>query len=226
MMNPNDARLLDMCAYDLLLGDCDRGLKRALVNELFNGEAPYTPEEVRKNKIRINVNDLTGTKLAHDSRSQYFNGIMTQGRYFTASTDMGPTHRREINSAICMKEANKVLKDSIGYFESQRSDIASCVLHGISPGVWENSYGVIPRPIGVEDALIPMRTLLGFPNLPYIFLRRQFTGMELEDITRAHRRDPGWNLDLVNRCLEYLDNQITINGSNLWPGSFAFEKWT
>jgi hypothetical protein len=225
MVNPDDARLLDACAYDLVLGDSTRSLQRALINSLANGEPPYSREEQEKNQVRINVSDLTHPRILHDGRSQYFNGIMSQARYFTANTDWGPKHSRSMNSQIVMKEANRVFKDDIGYFESQRSDIANGVLHGISPGVWENDFNPIPRPMGPEDVLIPARTLLGFSNLPFFFLRRPFTAMEFEDVTRAYKRDPGWNMEFVGRCLEWLDRQMSDLSNNNYPESMAFEKW-
>lgn len=225
MVNADDCRLLDSIGYDLLLGDSDRSLQRALINNLFNGESPYTEEEVQENQIRVNVNKLTGVRMSHDARSQYFNGMMTSERYFTCVTDEGPVHSRDKNSGIVTKEINRMLKNNRQYTYSRTDDIASLVLHGIAPGVWETKFCPIPRAIGPEDALLPARTLLSFNNLPFFYLRRSYTGMELEDITRASKRDPGWNLPFVERCLDWLDRQMTTLVNNNYPETMAYEKW-
>jgi hypothetical protein len=225
MICADDARFWDGVCYDLILSDSNRSLQRSLINLLFNGEPPYSEEEVQKNQVRINVNKLTAPTLGHNSRIQYFNGFMNQDRFFTASTDWGPVHKRDTNRGIVTREANRILKDDIQYFESKRSDFASLTLHGIAPGAWENMYSPIPRPMGVEDVLVPARTLLDFSNLPFFVFRRAFTGMELEEFTRAEKRDPGWNLPYVERCLAWLDRQMTQLVNNNWPETLAFEKW-
>lgn len=221
----NDCRLLDQTAWDLIYGDYPRSLHRGLINGLANGDTPYTQKEADENQIRVNVNDLSLTRLAHDARTQYTNGFLGQARYFSAQTDMGPKHKRSLISSIVAKEANRPYKESVQYFESMRSKFASLVLHGIAPAVYENPDVIMPRPIGVEDALVPSNTLLGFDNLPFIFFRRQFTAMELQKATLRTKRDPGWNLPLVQRCVEWADSAMTqLMGSN-YPEIWSPEKW-
>ena len=205
----NDASVLDALCQDLLYSDYQRGLRRALINRLFNGVAPYTKEEQAKNHINVNFNDLTGPRLAHEARSQFTNRIMTPGQYFNARTDWGAAHKRDIYAATVTGESNGLLKNDVGYFEAKRSSIAQLVLHGISPAAWENRCGPIPCSIGVEDVLIPSNTLLGFKNLPIYVLRRSFTKMELGLMTMRAKRDPGWNMDLVCRVMEWLGREMT-----------------
>lgn len=221
----DDSRLLDQCAYDLVLGDYPRSLNRAKINSLANGEPPFSQEEADSGNVKTNVNDLSLTRLCHDSRAQFSNGLLTPGLFFTASTDLGPKHKRSINSQIVQREANRVLKESISYFETMRSKIGSLVLHGIAPAVWENEHVVCPRAIGIEDALIPSETLLGFENLPFFMLRRSFTAKELQIATCKAKRDPGWNMPLVNRCLEWVDNEMLTSSTN-WKEVWSPEKWT
>jgi len=205
----NDCRMLDQVCTDLLFGDWPRAQRRALINRLFNGAPPYTQEQCDEpGGAKVNVSDLSGPRLAHEARSQFTNGFLTPARYFNATTDMGARHKRPMYSAIVAKEANRPLKDSIQYFEAQRGKFASLVLHGIAPTVWENQYCVVPRMIGVEDVLLPSNTLLGFQNLPFMVLRRSFTGLELQRATMRAKRDPGWKMPLVKRCLEWMDKEM------------------
>jgi hypothetical protein len=221
----NDVRFLDATSYDLVLGDSPRAYHRSLINRLANGEAPYTEEECETNQIRVNTSDLSMPRLLHDARSQFTNGFLGQMRYFTCTTDAGPKYKRGINGGILTKEANRILKNSLSFFETQRSSFASLCLHGISPAIWETEDKAIPRAIGVEDVLIPSGTLLDFQNLPFVFVRRSFTGKELQLITQEATRDPGWNIPFVENCLDWLDDQMTQLVNQNWPEIWSPEKW-
>ena len=223
-MDWNDARVIDALAWDLVLGEFPRSQNRTLVANAANGFPPYTPEEVEANNIAVNANDLAMTRLCHDARTQFSNAFMKTGNFFSARTDMGPVHDRELMGAIVTREANRPLRRSIAYFEKQRSKFGQLVLHGIAPSVWEDEDRVVGRSINVEDALIPSATLLGFENLPFFILRRSFTGTELQRLTCAEKRDPGWNMPLVNRILEWLDEQTTQLRNTNWPETWAPEK--
>jgi hypothetical protein len=65
----NDADLLSQIAYDLILGDSTRAANRALINALANGAPPYSTKEEQDNNIRINVNNLTHTRLLQEARA-------------------------------------------------------------------------------------------------------------------------------------------------------------
>lgn len=221
----SDCRQLDQAAYELILADFLRGIHRALINSSANGSPPYTEEEVERNGIKINVSDLTMVRLCQQSRLQFTNAFTGQGRYFSAQTDMGPRHKRSVYNSIVSKEANAPYKDSIDYYETIQSKIGGLVLHGIGPAVYENEDAVMPTAIGVEDALIPGRTLLGFKNLPFFMLRRTFTANELKQATRRSKRDPGWNMPLVRRCEEWLDSSMVQMAGDNWTDLWSPEKW-
>lgn len=221
----DDARALDMAAYQLVLADFPRGLQRALINSSANGSPPYTNEEMEQSGIKINVSDLTMVRLCQTARTQYSNAFLGQGRYFSAQTDMGPKHKRSLMSSIVAKEANAPLKESIQYYESLQARFGSLVLHGIGASVFENSYVTMPKALGVEDVLIPGRTILGFENLPYFMLRTEFTAVQLRKLTRSSKRDPGWNMDLVRRCEEWMDTEMTQMAGDNWTDLWSPEKW-
>lgn len=204
--------------------DYPRGVNRARINELFNGFPPYTEQEVQENNLAVNVNFLEPTRLAHDARSQFYNAFMKPGNYFTARTDMGPKHKRSLYGAIVTKEINRVMKRSLPYFEAHRSVFASDVLHGIGPKTWPDQEMWCPDPCGVEDVLIAGNTLLTMKNLPFFAVYKSLSGPELLELTRKEKRDPGWNMPLVRKCIEWIDSEaVRMMGTN-WPEIWAPEK--
>jgi hypothetical protein len=220
----NDARLCDSICYDLKLADYPRGLNRSLLNDLYNGLPPYTEDEVKTNAIDVNVNFLEGTRLLHDARAQFAQNFLKPGKYFTLTSDAAPVHKRDAFNTIVTTEMNRIMKRSLNYFETMRSKFGLLVLHGISPAVWQDQERWCPKCIGVEDALVPANTLLGFDNLPFIVAYRSFTAYELRKLTDARNRDPGWNMKLVNSVIDYIDKQGTqLMGTN-WPEVWSPEK--
>jgi hypothetical protein len=221
----SDARYLDQLCWDLCMADFPRSLQRALISSSANGEKPYTDKEAEESNVKINCSDLTMVRVCQQARLQYTNAFLGQGRYFSAVTDMGPKHKRSLFSAIVAKEANAPFKESIDYYETLNAKWGSLVLHGIGGAVYPNCDAVMPDPIGVEDALIPGRTILGFKNLPAFAIRTTLTSRELKERTRRAKRDPGWNMDLVRRCEEWMDESMTQMAGDNWTDLWSPEKW-
>lgn len=225
-MKFDSAQEVEQLCYQIRLSDYPRGRNRARINSLFNGEPPWSDEEAHENQVNVNVNFLESTRLAHDARAQFYNAFLKPGVYFTARTDMGPSHRRQKYGSIVTKHINKIMKRSVPYFECFRSKFALNVLHGIGPSVWPDEYQWCPEPAGIDDMGIPARTYLHMKNLPFFYVYRSFTAPELMRLTRGERVDPGWNLDLVKRCLEWIDSEtMELMGSN-WPEVWSLEKLT
>lgn len=223
----NDTRLLDGLCYDLVLADYPRGLNRALINSINNGEPPYSDEEAEANGIVVNVNDLTHTRLVHDGRAQIINALTKTGNNFSARTDMPPKHKREDISQRVTNIINKRMRRSpryVEYFERQRAKAGMLILHGISPGIWEDEDRWCPQPIAIGDVLIPSQTKLGFRNLPLYVIRRSFTSIELQHLTQTKTCDPGWQMDEVNAVLKWLDSQTTQLRSTNWPDLWKPEQ--
>lgn len=221
----DNAQQLDMIGSDLVWADWRRGFNRALINGLANGDPPVTDEEAESANQKVNYNNLKLTMMCHDGRQSFYNGFFQQGQYITAQTDWGPRHKRSIHAAIVEREANRPLLNSIEYFEAMRSKFALLVLHGIGPSIWRNSYEVIPEALSVGDLLCPVNTLLGFRNLPIVFIRKSFTAKELVALTNSAKRDPGWNMEFVKKCLKWVDSQMK-NGLNTSVNEYYKpEKW-
>lgn len=204
--------------------DYNRSLDRGRINELFDGFPPYTDAEVRDNKINVNVNWLEATRLAHDARSQFAGAFLKPGKYFTSTTDMGPRSKRQERSVIVTREVNRIMKRSQHYFETFRSKFASNVLHGITPVCWDGESKWCPDMIGVGDVLIPGRTYLTMQNLPFLAIYHSYTARELIKLTRGPKVDPAWNMDLVERLLEWIDKETLALMSNNWPEIWSPEK--
>lgn len=220
----DDARQVEELCYQIRLADYPRGLNRARIDELFNGWPPLTEDEVEENHTAVNVNFLEGTRLAHDARSQFSNAFLKMGNYFTMRTDMGPSSKRSKYGATVTRNINRIMKRSAPYFECFRSKFALDVAHGIGPSGWVDKDRWCPDALAICDVGIPARTYLTMENLPFFYLYRSFTAPELMRVVEGPKVDPGWNVPLVNKALEYLDREtIQLLGSN-WPEVWAPER--
>jgi hypothetical protein len=221
-MEFNDsANVISICEQ-IRQADYVRGSNRARINNLFNGVKPFTSDDENP----INVNFLEGTKLALDARSQFASAFMKPGNYFTLSTDAGAKHKRSIYSAIVTKEMSKIIKRDMGYFETLRSKFAMDVLHGIGPAAWENEDSWAPNAVGIEDVGIPANTLLTMKNLPFFYIYRSFTVPEIKRLTKNRKaaEGAGWNMPLVDKCIEWVDKQCCALMGNNFPTIWSPEK--
>jgi hypothetical protein len=220
----DDARQLDATCYDLVMGEWPRSQNRARIADLANGCPPYSAEEVETDGISVNYNGLDMTRALHSGRMQFANAFFKPGKYFTCRTDAGPRSKRDEYGTIVTTEINHILKRSVPYYESMRAKFGLLMLYGIAPTVWTSEDKWCPKPLGVDDVLIPSGTELGFDNLPFFVIRRSFTGIELQKLTRSETRDPGWNMDLVDACLKWIDEQTVQMMGNTFPEIYAPEK--
>lgn len=215
---------VEQVCYELKLGDFPRGSNRARINDLFNGVPPYSDEEAARSRIKVNVNFLEGTRLAHDARSQFYGAFLKPGQFFTATTDGGAPHKRGDRGHSMTRIVNKFMKRSMNYFETFRSSLALDVLHGIGPSGWDTDDYWCPDALGVEDVLIPAQTLLTMKNLPFFAIYRSYTASELLRLTRGPNVDSAWNMDLVEKLIKWVDKEaLALMGSN-WPEVWSPEK--
>lgn len=223
-MNFSNATVLEQLVWQMRLADYPRALNRARINDIFNGSPPYTQDEERQNNIAVNVNYLEGTVLSHDARSQFANAFQKPGQFFTCRTDMGPIHKRQRYGSIFTRNINRPMKRSRFYFEGLRAKFAQLVLHGIGPSAWETSDAWCPDPMGIEDVLIPSNTLITMKNLPFFFLFRTYTAEELQRLTSGPKRDPAWQMDVVNVALKWAHEEASKLAGTTWPEVWAPEK--
>jgi hypothetical protein len=219
-----DAAALESVVWEMKLADYPRGLNRARINSLANGDPPYTPDQEQKNNIEINVSDLGLTRLAHDARQQMTNAYDKPGNCFTCKTDMGPVHRRQMSSSVVTKEVNRIIKRSLSYYETRRSKFALNILHGIGPSTWGDRESWCPEAVGIEDVLIPSGTLLSMKNLPLFAIFRSYTAMQLRKLTSGPKVDPAWRMSTVKACLDWADQEMVHLRGNTWPEVWSPEK--
>lgn len=193
---------VEEAVYTMRLSEQTRSTNRTLINDLFNGDPPYTPDDAERNGINFNVNFLEPTNLAHGARGQFLNSLTKTGNYFTVSVDSGDPHKRHEYGQTITREIGKAMKRSLPYYEKVRSDVASLVLHGISPGTWDDRESWCPDPVGVEDVLVPGNTKLTMKNLPFFAIFRSYTANQLQKLVSGPKVDPAWNKKLVDALIE------------------------
>lgn len=215
---------VDAVVYQMRIMDFPRGLNRALINELINGFPPYSDDEVSENNINTNVNFLEAAKITHDARRQFANAFLNPDPLFNVSLDYGPQWQRQKWSNRMTKELNKIIKGSLPYMETRRSVFAMDVAHGIGPSRWNDRQLWCPVETGIEDVLIPGKTLLSLRNLPFFAVYQQYTAQQLRRLTRGPHVDKGWNMGLVNRCIEWVDTQAQKLMYQSWPEIWSPEK--
>lgn len=186
----------------MLLAEQPRARNRARINEVFNGNPPYTAEETTSNSIHTNVNFLEGTRIIAGARQQFTNAFMKPENYFGVSLDIGPQFKRMAWGNIITKKLNRILKRSAKYTAALESQFAATVLHGIGPVTWLRDRDWCPTARGTEDVLVPTNTLQSLENLSHFAIYTSFTMADLIRMTRAD--STGWNMPLVNQVIAYL----------------------
>lgn len=221
-MQFTSARSIEQLVWQLRLADYPRSLNRSRINSLANGAPPYTEDEAQRNGVEVNVNDLSLTRLCHEARLQLSQGFNKPGYFFTARTDMGVASKRAERGTIVTREINRYLKESDSYMECEDSKRALTVLHGAGPSNWEDRDRWCPIELGIEDVLMPSNTKKSFRNLPFFAVWRGYTAHELTKLTRRANRNPGWNMPIVNRAIEWVEEQT----SKLYAGQAWAEYWS
>jgi hypothetical protein len=212
--------------WQLRFGDYKRSLNRARLNDHFNGNPPFSPDEVQENHIEFNVPTLTGPRVLQVARQQYYQAFMKPGKFFGCRTDSSkvPRHKRAEVNTIVTGHVNRIMKRSPVYFEVKRSKFAQTILHGIGPSSWDDRYKWCCRPIGIEDVLVPSQTLLTMENLPFFAIYRSYTGAQLRKLTSGPQVDPGWNMPLVEYMIKWVDSEGQRLMGTTWPEIWSPEK--
>lgn len=224
-MNFTSPAALESTVWEMRLADFTRASNRDLINNLFDGGPPYTPEEERQNSnIKTNYNDLSATKIAHDARRQYYNGLIAPDPLFRVSVDYGEPWKRQGYSMTITQRLNRIIGHSAAFREIRRNVFASAVLHGIGPSSWDDQYSWRGKTLGIEDVLIPSGTLLTFDNVELVAIFRQYTGAQLWRLTHGPRVDPAWNMPLVESALKWVDQEAQKLMGSTWPEVWAPEK--
>lgn len=206
-MNFSTANAVEQVVWEMRQADYPRATNRALIDRLFNGFPPWTAEEQESAQINTNVNFLDGPKLAADARRSYYNAFLKPSIFFSMVLDHGPQRMRNTWGGIVTKEINRVMKDSLTYFEVIRCQMASTVLHGVGPVHWSDKERWKPRSLDVADLLVPSNTLLSLENLNHFAIFRQYTAAQMADMIERKNIDPAWNVTLARKAVEWAAKQ-------------------
>ena len=185
-----------------------RAPQRVLLNSFFNGEAPWTVEEAKQNRILINFNNKQGCRLLHEARNQYHNAFSKRSTYFKVTLPDCKEELRPDYETVITTRINLPMKKSLPWFYTQDEVWGGVCLHGVSAKHWPDADAWRPDFIGIQDILMPTDTTLGMENLQCFALRRKMSPGKLfkKTLWRGENVDPGWNLKAVKRLLdEYKD---------------------
>ncbi len=203
--------------YDMRNADLPRSSNRARIDELFNGNPPYTTAEAAKNRIDINCNFLESTQIAHNARRQYSNAFLKPGNFFAVRLDSGPIHKRQEWGEIITEQINHQMKrgpSALHYRETLRNVFAQVVIHGIGPAEWSSKYNWVPDMHMLSDIQIPSRTLLTMENLSYFSIFRRYTAEQLWKMTHGPKVDKAWQMPVVEQCLKWAAKQYGQTRTN------------
>lgn len=208
---------IESVVWALKISDIPRSQNRARIDSLFNGNPPYSQQEVVRDNVNVNVNFLESTQIAHNARRQYSNAFLKPGNFFSVRLDSGPVHKRSEWSHIITQEINRLMKKSRHYRETLRNVFAQVVIHGVGPATWNSREDWVPDMQMMSDVFIPSQTLLTMENLPYFSIYRRYTAEELWRKINGPKVDPGWEVETVNACIQWAYNQWgatnTVNDS-------------
>lgn len=222
-MKFRDAISIANIIWEMKEADWPRAENRVRIDRLFNGFAPYTPQEAEDQGIQTNISTLESTKLATDARRQFENAFLKPGNYFAVMLRKGPTHKRMVWSHTITRRLNRVLKDSLAYTECLREVFAQLVLHGVGPVMWEDRYRWRPGFIGIEDLLVPSNTKLTLENLDYFAIFRRRTPGEMMKMITGKTVDKGWNVSYVMTLIKQKIDAGPMQAN--WPNWEWPEKW-
>ena len=203
-MSFKDASKVLNAVSALLDAEQPRARNRTRINEVFNGNPPYSDQEARDNRLETNVNFLEGTRIIHNARQQFTNAFTKPANYFSVRLDKGPMHLRNKWGNIITKEINRIMKRSYRYSAALKSQLSATVLHGIGPVTWLRDTDWCPSARGPGEVLVPSGTLVSLENLSYFAIYTSFTAADLIRMTRGEGKGKGWNMQAVNTVLAWL----------------------
>lgn len=206
-MKFNDATKVEEIVWQMKEADWPRSQNRANINRVFNGEPPWTDQEEQENGVNTNVNFLEGAKIAHDARGQWNNAFLKPGNFFSVTLQEGPIDKKAQWGRAITREINRVMKRSAPYMEVIRSTGASVVLHGIGPVTWDDKYKWCPVYVGIDDLLVPSKTLVSLENLDHFAIFSRYTPGKLFSMTHGAKVDPGWNMSVVRKVLSKINEK-------------------
>lgn len=182
-----------------------RAYNRALINNQFNGAAPYTADEVEKYQIHVNVNWQEGKQILIPAINQLNNALIFKERFFTVSSKGGKPEKRQEYADIFTRNIHHPLKSGDSGKKQMfllKSRNAALALHGVGPIMWANDFSWRGKFVALEDLLIPTDTLCDFTNLTFFAVNQYLTVGEFFDMTHGKHVIKGWNSKMVKAIMD------------------------
>jgi hypothetical protein len=195
--------------------EIQRSPNRAILNNFYNGEAPWTEKEAREHGILINYNSKEGTDILHKARNQYEAAFNKTGNFFTVSVPDAPPDKQKEYGTTITNHLNKIMRSSREYYYTMDCVWGGVVLHGMGARVWWDQDDWKPGFLGEQDILIPTDTNLSMENLRYLAARRIMRPGQLmrKTVLAGKNVDPGWQMKQVKKILDTF-KELNTNAHN------------
>lgn len=191
-----------------------RSNNRRKVDDGFNGVPPLSANDAAKMGLTINEDFGEMAVLGQQARRQYTNAFQKTTNFFTIKCPSMPMEQRIDWESKLTSFINTPMKDSLEYFELQRSVFACVVSHGIGPSIWWDQEDWLPEMIALEDLRVPTDTKTSLRNLSWFAIRRKYT---IEELGRRLDSNAvaGWQKDQIMSILKEYKGQFTELASDL-----------
>lgn len=203
----DNASLVEQQVWDWRLADLPRDENRTILNRLYNGDPPFDEALAEENQIEINRNNLEGPNLIGNARRQWNAAMLKPGNFFNIAVHRGPKHKRREWGHTITNHINRILRGSMPYKEQRREVGAATMLHGIGPTSWDTRRGLVPDILPISSVLVPSETLISCRNLDRFAIFREYTPAQLWKLTHGPKKDPGWQMDVVQSQWNYVREQ-------------------
>jgi hypothetical protein len=179
-----------------------RGLNRARINSAANGMPPLTEAGCKQWGLNVNFNtNELAIQLQH-ARRQYSDAFLKSNNFFNVTLPLAPKDKRDDWGAFITTKLNKVLKDSLDYFELVRSKFSCVACHGVGAQMWEDPESPVPTYVAIEDLRLPTNTRCSFDNTDWFAVRKSYTPGELAIKALGPNASKGWNVPVVKAMLD------------------------
>lgn len=185
--------------------DAKRGKKRAAVNGLRDGNAPYSRSDLLKagRGDACNVNWGTARAYMESSGGANYDLFTEAPGYMTIFTDYGTAEEQERWNSIISREVDRSLKDSRVWNFEMTLSIDEMIWHGCGPLLFEDAWVPLPKAFLCGHLKVPeftksdthywesgMVEATYFPPELYAFI---------EDAAAA--RAVGWDVDYTKKVI-------------------------
>ncbi len=185
--------------------DSKRGRKRAAVNGLRDGNAPYQRGDLLKagRADACNVNWGTARSYMESAGGAIYDLFTEAPGYVTIFTDYGTGEQQERWNSIISREVDRALKDTPVWDYEMSLSIDEMVWHGCGPLLFEDAWKPLPKAFLCGDLKVPEFTKSDTHYWESGMIQATYYPPELyafiEDEQSA--RAVGWDVDYTKKVI-------------------------